>query len=219
MFSVITRDNETAAFRLTAAEPPRPQRGEDIVSLGRALDAIPTALLIVGGDRRVVIINRAARTLGDGCLSICYGRLCGFSGAASSPFDAVLQDACGGQRATVTVATGHGRGADFWRVWFSPLARDLVPAEICGLALVLLGVEPPPARASGLAPVERLFALTSAETRVLKLLLEDRSPRQIAAELGVAITTVRSHLAALFSKTGTRRQSELVRVAISAALR
>jgi DNA-binding CsgD family transcriptional regulator len=52
---------------------------------------------------------------------------------------------------------------------------------------------------------------------VLALLLDDCRPREIAEELKLSITTVRSHLKALFAKTDTRRQSELVALAWSAA--
>ncbi|HEU0202427.1 MAG TPA: LuxR C-terminal-related transcriptional regulator [Burkholderiaceae bacterium] len=61
--------------------------------------------------------------------------------------------------------------------------------------------------------LERLFDLTPAERRVFGLLLADRSPREIAGELRIAVTTVRTHLQSLFAKTGTRRQSELVALA------
>jgi DNA-binding CsgD family transcriptional regulator len=57
-------------------------------------------------------------------------------------------------------------------------------------------------------------ALTPAELGVLTLLLDGKTPSEIAATRGVAISTVRTHLKRLFAKTGTRRQADLVRCAL-----
>jgi DNA-binding CsgD family transcriptional regulator len=37
----------------------------------------------------------------------------------------------------------------------------------------------------------------------------------MAASLGVSLATVRTHIRALFDKTGVRRQAELVRLALA----
>ena len=54
------------------------------------------------------------------------------------------------------------------------------------------------------------FRLTASETETLRLLGQGQSPAQIAQSRGVRISTVRSHLASSYSKTGTRRQGELL---------
>jgi DNA-binding CsgD family transcriptional regulator len=58
--------------------------------------------------------------------------------------------------------------------------------------------------------LRRRYGLTAAEARVARLIGRGRSPRQIAAELGVSWYTVRAQLRQVFSKTGARRQSALV---------
>ncbi|CAD5109325.1 helix-turn-helix transcriptional regulator [Zestomonas carbonaria] len=55
-----------------------------------------------------------------------------------------------------------------------------------------------------------IFQLTPAERRLAELLTQGLSPEQCAAGLGVTINTVRSQLRALFRKTETDRQTELV---------
>lgn len=60
--------------------------------------------------------------------------------------------------------------------------------------------------------------LTPAELRVLRGLLHDRAPKQIAGEQNVSIKTVRTQLSSLFTKTGTRNQRELVRVAMASVI-
>lgn len=56
-----------------------------------------------------------------------------------------------------------------------------------------------------------LYGLTPAETRVTRHLLRGYTLKEAAKKLGIAVTTVRSHLKVVFEKTGTSRQSELIR--------
>lgn len=55
-----------------------------------------------------------------------------------------------------------------------------------------------------------LFDLTPAEARVTRALAKGMAPSEIASEFGVSRQTVRNQLAAVFTKTGTTRQAELV---------
>jgi DNA-binding CsgD family transcriptional regulator len=57
-------------------------------------------------------------------------------------------------------------------------------------------------------------SVTGGELRVLQGLVEGAAPAEIAETYGIALSTVRTHLASLFRKTGTRRQPELVRLAM-----
>ncbi|MDB5429022.1 MAG: hypothetical protein JWP35_138 [Caulobacter sp.] len=57
-----------------------------------------------------------------------------------------------------------------------------------------------------------LFALTPAEIRVVRALLDGSSPRQAAISFGVALTTVRSQMASIFEKTGAAGQADLSRL-------
>ena len=54
------------------------------------------------------------------------------------------------------------------------------------------------------------YGLTPAEGRVLAGLLDGRDPGSIAEALGIAVSTVRTHIKRLYEKTGTSRQTELV---------
>ena len=60
--------------------------------------------------------------------------------------------------------------------------------------------------------VTRIFGLSPAEARLLPLLLRGCTPQQIAQELGVKVTTVRSQLSSVFAKTGATRQQDLIRL-------
>ena len=60
-----------------------------------------------------------------------------------------------------------------------------------------------------------LYDLSPAETRVFELVCAAKRPAEIAGELGVAGSTVKSHLLRVFEKTGCRRQVDLVKLAAS----
>jgi DNA-binding CsgD family transcriptional regulator len=65
-----------------------------------------------------------------------------------------------------------------------------------------------------LAPevIAKTFNLTPTELRVLLAIVEVGGVPEVAAALGIAVTTVKSHLGRLFDKTGVTRQAELVKL-------
>jgi DNA-binding CsgD family transcriptional regulator len=63
------------------------------------------------------------------------------------------------------------------------------------------------------ASVARAFGLTPAELRVLRAIVEVGGVPETAETLGVAETTVKTHLYRVFSKTGAGRQADLVKLA------
>jgi DNA-binding CsgD family transcriptional regulator/PAS domain-containing protein len=60
--------------------------------------------------------------------------------------------------------------------------------------------------------IGRHYRLTPTELRVLLTVIEAGGVAETASVLGIAETTVKTHLRRLFSKTGTRRQLELARL-------
>jgi DNA-binding CsgD family transcriptional regulator len=61
-----------------------------------------------------------------------------------------------------------------------------------------------------MACITTLLTISPAEERVLVLLLDGSSNRQIAARLGLSPRTVESHIGAMFDKTGCRNRSQLL---------
>jgi DNA-binding CsgD family transcriptional regulator len=61
--------------------------------------------------------------------------------------------------------------------------------------------------------VARAFKLTPAELRVLLSIVEVGGVPETAIALGLAPTTVKTHLHRVFAKTGARRQADLVKLA------
>jgi DNA-binding CsgD family transcriptional regulator len=59
--------------------------------------------------------------------------------------------------------------------------------------------------------LQQLYDLTPTEAKVLRYLTRGSSPAQIAMQLGVELSTARSHLRSIFLKTSTSGQCDLVR--------
>jgi DNA-binding CsgD family transcriptional regulator len=79
--------------------------------------------------------------------------------------------------------------------------------DVCALlTLNALGPKPgPPA-----AILARTFCLTPSEAKLACVIARGASPYSAARELHISKETARNQLKAVFAKTGTHRQSELV---------
>jgi DNA-binding CsgD family transcriptional regulator len=76
-------------------------------------------------------------------------------------------------------------------------------------AVVTLTVVMPRVRPK-VALLAAVFGLTPAEARLASIIAEGRNPEHAAEELGISRVTARNQLGAIFAKTATHRQSELV---------
>jgi DNA-binding CsgD family transcriptional regulator len=81
------------------------------------------------------------------------------------------------------------------------LPKDAVPAA-------------PEASRQWLRHLTSVHALTAAEAAMLRNVAEGLSPRQAADRLHISCATVRTHLLALYQKTGCKRRAALVRLAV-----
>lgn len=187
-------------------------RSELAAGIGSVLEQLPVGAFGLGDGGWVVTTNEAAQRVlaeQDG-LALRQGRLA----CADRGCDRRLADAVD------AAATGRAHGGDLAVVRPSgrrPYLVSVVPlsapaAEGSGLRAVGYVFEPdhamPPAVDLRLAV---FFGLTPAERRVAVQVLQDCSPAEIAAHCGVSPETVRSQIKSLFAKTGTSRQSQLVR--------
>jgi DNA-binding CsgD family transcriptional regulator/PAS domain-containing protein len=185
--------------------------------LANVLDHLPTAVLALDPDLRIIVANRAAEELAatGNCLKIAGGKLELFDPEARD----ALRKAVGGLAAA---AQGHGTAAGGSFPIGRPLLacpftataipiRPLVPIDTCNGACCLLLVEDPDRHD---VPPERrlmqLWGLTPAEARAAVLLASGLSLREISVKLEISFNTVRSHLKMIFLKTDTSRQGELM---------
>lgn len=184
-----------------------------------ALERTDLAVLVVRGPRlRVAFLNAPAERLlaRGGGATVRAGRL-----VASDP---VIQ---GKLDAALSLALANGRGAAaappepvaLPRFDDAPLIVSAAPltGPIAGdgepAALVILREARPARPDPGL--LRAAFGLTRGESAVAGALCGGLSLPEVAAELGVGVSTVRSHLKSVMMKTHTRRQAELVALLLS----
>jgi DNA-binding CsgD family transcriptional regulator len=63
-----------------------------------------------------------------------------------------------------------------------------------------------------------VYGLTPAEARIFEMVAAGDTRTEIADRLGLAVSTVKSHLLHVFEKTGSKRQADLVKLAASLSL-
>jgi DNA-binding CsgD family transcriptional regulator len=174
--------------------------------LAQMLDEVDYGLLLIVDGSHVLHINHAARAqLGPQHPLQVVGDALRVREAADLPqLHAAIVAARQGHRRLVTL----GRGAAAVCIAITPLGA--------------LGLGGPPATLLTLGKrtlstpltvqmFARSHALTPTETRVLEALCRGLDPRDVCGELGVDMTTVRTHISAIRSKVGADSVSEVVR--------
>ncbi len=129
----------------------------------------------------------------------------------SAPFSPLHLD--GSTRDTMAVADAKGRPipVTLCRIELDGVADGEVQERgpACVLVQLLCRADE---RAIDEHMLRKVFGLTTAEARVAAQIVRGLPPKRIAVRLGIAVHTVRSQLKAVFAKTGTSRQAELVLV-------
>ena len=80
----------------------------------------------------------------------------------------------------------------------------------CGTAATLLALKPAANQACVLDTLRKSLSLSLAEARSVLMLADGFTPAEVAQERNVSIHTVRNQIKSALSKSGCRRQSELV---------
>lgn len=195
------------------------QASERSSDLAAALDLLDAAVILTDSRLRVAHANRAAEELAKSRtgLSLDRGSLALRDGQCSRRIAQAASEA-------LAAATGHVKitqaehiaitcaesGTPF-RVSLHPLSKrpsgtgTRVKAE---LAVVIRSGGNK--SQDGAVRLQSLFGLTAAEAILAHAVASGRSLDDHARERGIAISTVRTQLRALFAKTETHRQGELV---------
>ncbi|HSL16843.1 MAG TPA: helix-turn-helix transcriptional regulator [Methylomirabilota bacterium] len=185
--------------------------------LASTLDQLAVGAVLLDDRDRVVHVNRAAESIlaASSALQVAGGELTAVSAAAAAPLRRLLGEA---------VMTGRGIGlspggavriaraepAQPLTVLVSPLAASGLSALGYRAAAVAFIFDPDSGPRDPGELLRALYGLTAAEARLASLLAEGASLAEIADCLEVSQTTLKTHLRAVFAKTGARRQAELV---------
>jgi DNA-binding CsgD family transcriptional regulator len=187
-------------------------------SQAEALDHIPAGLILVDGRQRVVFSNRSARETADAAdgLRVVDGRLTCDRPAESKRLHDMVRQAASAR------AAGNPAGGGVMRISrHSPAPPLSILVTSLAIASDFLVGDPPVAAVfvfdhsapgeSAESVLTRLHGLTRAEARVVGRLLSGTSLDAAADQLSISIHTARTHLKSALAKTGTNRQTELLR--------
>ncbi|MGP1397031.1 MAG: helix-turn-helix transcriptional regulator [Inquilinaceae bacterium] len=190
-------------------------------ALESALDRINHALFIIRQGGRIENANQAAEDLlqGHDGLRRRHGRLSIDDASAGERFRSHLAatlraDATGAADITVPRPSG---GRDY-RLTILPLGPGTFYAGRHGdpMAMVIIANLDQPLAISE-TRLMKTFGLTLAEARLAMEIGSGQSIEAISTRRRVARSTLRSQLLAVFAKTGTGRQSDLVRLLLQVA--
>lgn len=192
-------------------------------NLHSALEVLPNGLALVTRTGRLLYANQAARRLmrENDAIRVVEGRLTMRDEESATALDLALSVASEGpllcERGSGIPAlgsTGHRAILHILPLHYGALRSTLdAEASVAIFMTQETSYAPPPTDA-----LRVLYGLTPAEVRICELMLQGLTPNEISEQIGVAVSTARTHLLRIFQKTGTDRQADLVRLVASLLL-
>ncbi|WP_209428382.1 helix-turn-helix transcriptional regulator [Pararhodobacter sp. SW119] len=188
------------------------------------LDTLSVAVTLVDVNLRIVLANSAARTLlaSEGAIRSRHGILrispAEVEAALIVAVRRAAEDEAGAGRRGFGIPASHNGGAPCV-LHVLPLRHGRLRPGLMPSAAAAVFI----ARASDATrfPTDilaALYDLTPAEARVFESIASGSTRAEAAEALGLGRSTVKSHLAQIFAKTGARRQADLVALAAALAL-
>lgn len=191
--------------------------------IDRALDMFPTGIVLLDARGQIVFLNRKASEIvseGDGLLATRDG-LRAERQVESDLIAKTVQQAASTSKADNLAATGtlfvSRRARPPLQVLVCPI-RDSVNSGLCVapvVRVIAFVTDSSQTRRPAQDVLRTLFGLTPAECRVALLLSDGNAPGKIADMVGVSTHTVRSQIKSIYSKTGVKRQCELIRLLLN----
>lgn len=183
-----------------------------------ALDALRCAVILTDERAAVMHVNRAAEKMlqSDGCLECVHNVLRAKRSPAREEMKTAIASAARneagiGEAGTAILLTAPGSSPVFAHIL--PLVGSEWRAQLKPEATVAVFIGSQAPSDDGADILRRAFDLTRGETRVAASLLAGRTLNETAAELGIALSTVKTHLSGIFAKTGVTRQADVIRIA------
>ncbi|MCU0894377.1 MAG: helix-turn-helix transcriptional regulator [Rhodospirillales bacterium] len=181
------------------------------VPLGVALIRTDGGVLFANAAANAVINNGDILSLSNGALSLGQPGRRGRFRELLTRIAAMVKDGEQVSPRAIAVPRPSRQRPVSLLIWPLPDASEVGPDE--PVAVVFIG---DPEHRGEIDPMRLcdLYGLSRAEARVAALLAQGHRLDETAQILGVAYETVRKHLKQIFSKTGTDRQAELVRMLV-----
>ena len=220
------QQREISLFKLLAPHVCRALSISDVLDirtlrsemLEKTLDALVAGVFLTARDGRVVYMNAAAeRQVKTGnSIRVVNKRICPTDPAARAALskaidEAARDDAVDMNEHSMAIPDADGAG---YIATLLPIERGQRGGILAPFAASVAVFTQDPDQAP-LMPGEafaRLHGLTGGELRVLLALAQGLGGMEAADMLGISEPTVRTHLQRVFSKTGTSRQADLLRL-------
>jgi DNA-binding CsgD family transcriptional regulator len=192
-------------------------------SLAESIDRLPYGVILLDERGQLLLANGVARGLlaaRDG-LTEWRGTLAASKRSESSALRRLVADALDGTAGTTGRRLGSGgaltisrpSGARPLSLLVAPFRQEEADPFGGRRPAAVVFVSDPDTRIDAPADLlASLHGLSAAEARVAAEVLEGGSLSDIAGRLGITRNTANTHLKRVFEKTGTRRQSDLVRL-------
>jgi DNA-binding CsgD family transcriptional regulator/PAS domain-containing protein len=187
--------------------------------LSETLNNVEAAVFLVGPNGRIVFVNEPGRAMLDEDSLLQERR--GLLAAVVPEAHRLLRDMFVAAESGDITAEGGGVSIPLsmspharWFAHVLPLTsgdRQRAGALHSAVAAVFVR-KASPASPPPLEMLAKLYNLTASEVRVLDAVMKVGGIRALADLLGISQATVKTHLHNLFRKTGTNRQSELVKL-------
>jgi DNA-binding CsgD family transcriptional regulator len=192
---------------------PAPRMSAEAATFADTLDGLDIALYLVEADGRVVHTNTAGQAMLDArdILQETRGQLTACDPIANQALRQTLASALDASGIAVPMI---GRDKQRYVAHAMPLASGTrrragaTYGAVAALFVRKVALTIPPRSDA----ISKAFKLTPTELRVLLAIVELGGVPEVAAALGVANTTVRTHVNRLFEKTGTARQADFVKL-------
>ncbi len=186
--------------------------------VARVLDEVDFGLMVLTAEGRPVFANRTAlRSCGSAApFRLEGGRLRATRPSDNAAFSRSMQQAVEGRRSLLTFEVAGDDGDDDASarfLAFIPLSEDGSAGDPEAPVVLLVFGRPQVCGPLSVQFFARQHGVTLAESAVLTALCNGHSPRRIAAERGIAVSTVRTHILRIREKTGARSILDLLRVA------
>jgi DNA-binding CsgD family transcriptional regulator/PAS domain-containing protein len=193
------------------------RKAAEAATLADTLDGLSAGLCLVDAGGRIVHVNAAAQAIldADDILRSVNGKLVAGDAQADRTLREVFAAAGQGDEALGTKGIAvplTGEEGERYVAHALPLTSGARQCVGFTATAALFIRKTAPALSARPEVIGAAFKLTPTELRVLLAIVELGSVPEVAAALGVADTTVRTHVGRLFEKTGARRQADLVKL-------
>jgi DNA-binding CsgD family transcriptional regulator len=180
--------------------------------LETAANHLAFGLMLIDNQGRVLFANAVAKDmLAAGSLRTGLdGRLLATSGKGGDGVQALLKNVSARREAVGARLQGGDSDLKLIGVPLPRRRQDFACTSRTAEAALLL-FDATYGKPPTLALIAQIYQLTKAEARLAQALLGGESVNDYAGRAGLSRNTIKSQLGALFGKTGTRRQGELIR--------